>query len=283
MKTRTSFCSLGFGGDREEKNFRCWWALLLLGALLVSGCAGTRQFQHPPGAAGKGSAQGGDFDPVSLREDLLLIQPNFDQPQVSPADTAAESQDPRTSLPKETLPPVYRLQIIAFKTEDLARQRAATLQAMLGVPVRVVAVAERGLFMVQAGEYQTAEEAEALGQRLEALNPDYAEAYVIPRTGRTRLSSAPDEVVAEAGTSFSGWRVLIDQFLTYEEAERLRQEAADRLQRTDVEINFKAPWFKVEVGRFRSEATAQGLVELIQSCGYHNVLKVREKIEVGRP
>ncbi|MBI2505553.1 MAG: SPOR domain-containing protein [Candidatus Latescibacteria bacterium] len=247
-----------------------------MGALLLGGCAGNRQFQHPPG----GAARGGDFDPASLREDLLLIQPTFDRPPVSPADTAAaEFQDLQAALSREALPLVYRLQIIAFKTEDLARQRAATLQTMLGVPVRVVA--ERGLFMVQAGEYKTAEEAEALGERLAALNPDYAEAYVIPRTGRGRSPAAGG--VSETSTSFSGWRVLIDQFLTYEEAERLRQEAADRLQRTDVEIDFKAPWFKVEVGRFRSEATAQELVELIQSCGYRNVLKVREKIEVGRP
>ncbi|MSR81776.1 MAG: SPOR domain-containing protein [Candidatus Latescibacteria bacterium] len=273
------FHSLTFGRGRGGKTYPCWWAMPLLGALLVGGCASNRQFQHPSGAVEKSTAQGGSFDPVSLREDLLLIQPNFDRPQVSRADTAAESQGAQTSLPKETLPSVYRLQIIAFKTEDLARQRAAALQSMLGVPVRVVAVPERGLFMVQAGEYQTAEEAEALCERLVALNADYAEAYVIPRTGRGRPAAAAG-VAVEAATSFSGWRVLIDQFLSYEEAEQLRQEAADRLQRTDVEINFKAPWFKVEVGRFRREAMAQELVELIQSCGYRNVLKVREKIEV---
>lgn len=277
MKKNPRFHSLAFGGGRGEKTYRCWQAWVLLGALFLGGCAGSRQFQ-PPGAG-----RGGAFDPVSLSEDLLLIQPNFDPPPVSPADTAAaEAEDPRATSPRDALPPVYRLQIIAFKTEELARLRAAALQSMLGAPVRVVADAQRGLFMVQAGEYPTAGEAEALYERLVVLNPDYAEAYVIPRTGRARPAAGG---AAEAATSFSGWRVLIDQFLTYEEAEQLRQEAADRLQRADVEVNFKAPWFKVEVGRFRNEAKAQELVELVQSCGYRNVLKVREKIEMqeGRP
>jgi hypothetical protein len=247
---------------------------LLLGALLLGGCAGSRPPQSPPGAG-----RGGAFDPVSLSEEMLLIQPNFAPPPVSPADTAATAAgDARSSSPRDAQPLVYRLQIIAFKTEELARQCAASLESMLRAPVRVVSDAQRGLFMVQAGEYQTAGEAEALYERLVALNPDYAEAYVIPRTGRAR-PAAPG-AVAETATSFSGWRVLIDQFLTYEEAEQLRQEAAAHLQRQDVEVNFKAPWFKVEVGRFRSEAKAQELVELVQSCGYRNVLKVREKIEM---
>ena len=235
--------------------------------------------------------RGGAFDPASLSEDLLLIQPNFEAPAVSPADTAnPRTEDHRAAAPREAQAPVYRLQIIAFKTEELARQRASALQSMLGTPVRVVNDAQRGLYMVQAGEYQTADEAEALYERLVARNPDYAEAYVIPRTGKARPAAATataggTAAGTEAATTFSGWRVLIDQFLSYEEAERLRLEAIDRLQRQDVEINFKAPWFKVEVGRFRNEAKAQELVELVQSCGYRNVLKVREKIEMpeGRP
>lgn len=277
MKNTARFHPLAFGEDRGEKTYRRWRVWALLGALSLGGCAGNRQLQAPTGAG-----RGGAFDPVSLSEDLLLIQPNFDPPPVSPADTvSAESEDPQAAA-RTAQPAVYRLQIIAFKTEELARQRAATLESMLGAPVRVAADLQRGLFMVQAGAYQTAEEAEALYERLVAINPDYAEAYVIPRTGRARPAAGG---AAEAATSFSGWRVLIDQFLTYEEAEQLRQEAAERLQRTDVEVNFKAPWFKVEVGRFRNEVKAQELVELVQSCGYRNVLKVREKIEMqeGRP
>jgi len=132
----------------------------------------------------------------------------------------------------------------------------------------------------QKGERQVAEE--LFRQAIES-NPQYAEAYVIPRPVR-----APGAAWPQAGSPapLSGWRVLIDQFLNYEEAEQLRQEAAERLQRTDIEVNFRAPWFKVEVGHFRSEAQAQELVGLIQSHGYRNVLKVREKIEAsgeGRP
>ncbi len=282
MKNNIYCHSLISAGDREEKTFRHWQVWILLACLLAGGCAGTRPAQPVPGAG-----RGGAFDPVSLSEDLLLIQPNFAAPALSAADTAsAQAEDARLASPREAQPPVYRLQIIAYKTEELARQRAAIIGSMLGVPVRVVADSQRGLFMVQAGEYQSAQEAEALYERLVARNPDYAEAYVIPRTGRASPAAAGGNAGgAEAATSFSGWRVLIDQFLSYEEAEQLRLEAAERLQRQDVEIDFKAPWFKVEVGRFRNEAKAQELVELVQSFGYRNVLKVREKIEMqeGRP
>lgn len=285
MKKNAWFRSQTSGGGRGEKRFRRGPAWLLLGLLLMGGCAGKGRLQPGPGMG-----RAGTFDPVSLSEDLLLIQPNFAAPMVAPADTmGTRAEDGRAAASPGAPAPVYRLQIIAFKTEDLARQRAATLQAMLGVPVRVVADTQRGLYMVQAGEYQTAEEAEALYGRLVGYNPDYAEAYVIPRTGKARPAAATGGASPAAGTgaatSFSGWRVLIDQFLSYDEAEQLRQEASERLQRQDVEINFQAPWFKVEVGRFRNEAKAQELVELVQSCGYRNVLKVREKIEVqeGRP
>ena len=280
----------GFGSrapdPRRRGTRRAGWSLALLGALFLAGCAGNRQFQHPPGATGKANTHGEDFDPAALNEELVLIQPNFAPPPVSPADTAsAGSEGTQSLVPRAAQPQVYRLQIIAFKTEDLARPRAAVLKAMLGVPVRVVS--ERNLFMVQAGECSTADEAEALRSRLVVLNPDYTEAYVIPRTGRAGAAApaGPLASVGMASSSFSGWRVLIDQFLTYEEAEALQREAADRLQRTDIEINFKAPWFKVEVGRFRSETPAQELVELFQSRGYRNVLRVREQIEVqeGKP
>jgi len=281
VKNTIQLRSPALAGGRGVKNCRRWLAVGLWGGLLLGGCAGSGQFQSPSGVG-----RGGAFDPESLSEDLLLIQPSFPPPAVSAADTASgPAADARAAAAQEAQALVYRLQVIAFKTEELARQRAAALQSALGAPVRVVADAQRGLYMVQAGEYQTAEEAEALYERLVAHNPNYAEAYVIPRTGRARPAAGEPAGGTEPATSFSGWRVLIDQFLSYGEAEQLRQEAAERLQRTDVEINFKAPWFKVEVGRFRNEAKAQELVELVQSHGYRNVLKVREKIELqeGRP
>ncbi len=257
-------------------------ALALAAVLLCGswGCAGHRVRQPDPASA-PAVAQWEEFDPGSLDEELLLIQPAFSPPEISPADTAQGTALAPALSPVGLAPPVYRLQIIAFRTEELARQRAAELGALLGAPVRVVA--ERGLFMVQAGQFDSPAGAEALRERLIELRPEYAEAYVIPRPVR-----APGAAWPQAGSPapLSGWRVLIDQFLNYEEAEQLRQEAAERLQRTDIEVNFRAPWFKVEVGHFRSEAQAQELVGLIQSHGYRNVLKVREKIEAsgeGRP
>jgi len=78
-----------------------------------------------------------------------------------------------------------------------------------------------------------------------------------------------------------GWRVLIDQFLSHDEARRLKSKAEKRLRRQDVDVTFKAPWYKVEVGHYRTEAQAQAETEKIGRT-YPNALKVRSQILVPR-
>ena len=77
-----------------------------------------------------------------------------------------------------------------------------------------------------------------------------------------------------------GWRVLIDQYLVHSKAEDLKKEAMRRLQRTDIDVVFKAPWYKVEMGHFRTETEAREWVETIKNKGYSNALKVRAQILV---
>ncbi|MBN98232.1 MAG: hypothetical protein CME16_03120, partial [Gemmatimonadetes bacterium] len=77
-----------------------------------------------------------------------------------------------------------------------------------------------------------------------------------------------------------GWRVLLDQFLNHSDAEKLKRKAMRNLKRQDIDVIFKAPWYKVELGNFRTEAKAQEWVEKIKAKKYNNALKVRAQIFV---
>jgi hypothetical protein len=248
--------------------------LLLLATLAWWGCAGSR----PPASLG-GPRGAEEFDPQSLQEELLLIQPLFPPPEV-PADAAAPDDSGKASAL------VYRVQIMALTNEATARSSAADLERVLGVPVYVVA--ERGYHLVRAGRYASPTEAEALRRRIAAFSPNYADAYVVPRQRRPTLeaeaanglgSFADGASAAPTAGPVFGWRVLIGQFLRQEEAEKLRQEARERLGRMDIDLSFKPPWYRVEVGICRTESEAQTLVEDLQACGYRNALKVRAQIQ----
>jgi hypothetical protein len=78
-----------------------------------------------------------------------------------------------------------------------------------------------------------------------------------------------------------GWRVLIDQFLSHDKANQLKQRAIKRLRRQDIDVTFKAPWYKVEVGHYRTDSEAQAATEPIEAH-YPNALKVRSQILVPR-
>ena len=57
--------------------------------------------------------------------------------------------------------------------------------------------------------------------------------------------------------------------------------AADVVCPDDIDVTFKAPWYKVEVGHYRTEAQAQTVAEKIERY-YPNALKVRSQILVPR-
>ena len=78
-----------------------------------------------------------------------------------------------------------------------------------------------------------------------------------------------------------GWRVLLDQFLSHEEADRLKRKAITRLNRRDIDVTFKAPWYKVEVGHYRLESEAQKAAERIKPR-YPNALKVRSQVLIPK-
>jgi hypothetical protein len=252
------------------------------------------------------------FDPRTLKEDLLLIPPTFalatlhPSVQKSPAPIVAASEpEPQiatevtTSVPLQpaaiTTDKVYRVQLLALSNESAARERQSELELALKVPVYLEQ--RRQLFMVQAGNFATVAEAERLKKRAAQLGPDYDDAYII--TVEQTTSAPPTDIDADRPLSESeetssppsdepvvlvqafGWRVLIDQFLSHEEADRLKRRAMTRLSRSDIDLAFKAPWYKVEVGHFEAESEAQKAAEAIKSR-YPNALKVRSQILIPK-
>lgn len=222
------------------------------------------------------------FDPRSLNEDMLLIQPQFEAPTAPPASAA-----PPPVPEVESAAPVFRVQIMALGDAERAQERAAALEELLRLPVQVED--ERGLYLLRVGAYASAAEARQLRQRLVGLHPDYAGAYVVgddgPVGARDAWADIGEPGEASAGTDRSqqrvpafGWRILLNEFNRYEDAVKLKQEASRRLARDDIDITFDAPYYKVQVGHFRTEADAQNLFERIVFRRYPSALKVRGEI-----
>ena len=154
------------------------------------------------------------------------------------------------------------------------------------------------LYVLQGGDYTTRSEARYLLNRVKELSVDYGDAYVIsvempPENPEKIVEDSPvfssedvpnNDASAQLGERVRtfGWRVLLDQFLSHEEADRLRNRAIARLNRRDVDVTFKAPWYKVEVGHFSVENEAQSAAEEIKRR-YPNALKVRSQVLLPRP
>ena len=273
--------------------------LLLLGLLGAVSCAGPST--GPPnllaGPVDAAQSVRETFDVRSLGEDLLLIQPVFQRASLHEPTVEFKSEptvDPTSKidadLPVEYGPVnVFRLQLVTLSNGAVARTRQAELEQTLGTTVHLITRGEH--FLLQAGQYETRQEAQKLKSRVAALGPDYADAYVISATIETPLSNptatavetqrpAEAEKTTEMVRTF-GWRVLIDQFLSHDEANRLKGRAIKRLRRQDIDVTFKAPWYKVEVGHYRTDPQAQAATEKIEAY-YPNSLKVRSQILVPR-
>ena len=276
--------------------------ILLFTAFAI--CCGCASRVQPPSAALPRPSRPvrEEFDPQSLREDPLLIQPAFSaQPAAAPLEetetTHPEVPSPSSGeiLAEETATrEIYRVQLMALSNGDAARQRRIELESDLGVPVHVEP--EHNLFMVRAGEYPTIEEAERLRKQIIAFSAAYADAYVVADRASV---SRPPAAVDDAEEDFPieptvsddlpppvlvpafGWRVLIDKVDSYREAQRLKRTAADRLRRTDIDVTFKTPYYNVEVGHFRTKVEAQQALERIEGR-YPNALILPTQILVPK-
>ncbi len=277
---------------------------LVAALLLWAGCAAG---PRPSSAGGSPSSRADrpvreEFDPRSVSEDLLLIPPSFARPRAgTSSQPAPEPLGPPEATVLETAPatpvvepePVwgtaYRVQIMALRSEEMARQSAAELAQDLGQAVTVEP--QRDFFVVRVGTFGDRSEAESLKERLADRDSDYAGAFVVEVEAAAALDADAD--AAEPADESPplpvepeptlvpafGWRVLLHQFLDYPEADRFRKDAVRRLGRRDVQVIFKAPWYKVEFGNFRTEIEAQQWVEDVRD-EFKNALKVRGQILV---
>ncbi len=255
---------------------KTYFFLLLLALLGTAHCASAPRWRSDAGDSEPVRRE--EFDPRTLDEDLLIEPVQRENREQAPvrAEPEASAQDP--TLAGSTS--VYRLQLVALSNEAIARQRRAELERTLGV--RVYLVVRNAHSVLQAGQYATYAAAAALKEQVAALGPDYADAYVV----EVPTSAGPNAVPAEAApemVSITGWRVLIDQFLAHDhdKAVRLAEEAKKRLKREDINVILRGPYYKIEVGNYRTEAQAQAAAERIGRY-YPNALKVRSQIIVSQ-
>ena len=276
--------------------------LLLIGLLGALSCAGpstTPSLLAGPAEAAQTIRE--TFDTRSLGEDLLLIQPVFQRANLNHpvSDLVGEITTEPAVLAEVDIAPdlpvesgsvdVFRLQLVTLSNEAIARKRQTELQQALATTVHLINRGEH--FLLQAGQYETYQEAEKLKEHVANLGADYADAYVISATIEATLEGpvhteimTPSPIEPEAAIELVrtfGWRVLIDQFLSHDKANQLKQRAIKRLRRQDIDVTFKAPWYKVEVGHYRTDSEAQAATEPIEAH-YPNALKVRSQILVPR-
>ena len=297
-------------GELGTSFLRLHPAGLLLSAMISgSSCAGqAKQVAQPvPQDTDVASPLAEEFDPRSVREDLLLIEPSFAPPSRRPGIPAAESSAREGTFRTPIRDPggsgsaarerqgAYQVQVVALRNEAAALQLAESLEGQLGVEVNVIP--HNRLHALRAGRFTGPGAAHALKARISEMRSDFADAFVVredahvkvetstasPSPGFERERDLPEPADA-GGVRAPGWRVLIDQFLELTAAEEFRRKAVERLDREDVEINFQQPWYKVEVGQFSAgeEAAAQELVALVKRRGFPHALKVRGEVTVPK-
>ena len=247
------------------------YPILLLALLATAHCASAPRWRTDSGDAAPTSRE--EFDPRSLDEDLLIEPVQREKEESDQTQTPAVPAQDRAPVASAS---VYRLQLLALSNEAMARQRRAELERALGVRVYLVARNEHSV--LQAGQYATRAEAAALKEQVSALGPDYADAYVVEVPASAVSDSGPVEPELELVTTI-GWKVQIAQFLEHDKASRLVADAKKRLKREDINVVFKEPYYKIEVGNYRTEAQAQAAAEQIGKY-YPLALKVRSQILV---
>ena len=264
--------------------------------LLALGCASAPPPDRGPVTPRPPSnTPGEDFDPQSLQEDLLLIQPTF-APPTTDLPTPPPVDPPQPDLPDETGTAVrteFRVQIQALSNRSIAFRNAVELAQQFDDPVYLVE--DDDFFAVRIGSFPTYEAAEELRKELVAFLPQYPDSYVTDRhqpahatvlvdPGDSVWNPNPDMLPSSGDgepVKGPGWRVLLEQFNEFEQAEDFRRQAIERLGRQDIDTTFQTPYYKVLLGHFplAQEQDAQEMVNRIRRR-YPNALKVRGQINL---
>ena len=98
--------------------------------------------------------------------------------------------------------------------------------------------------------------------------------------GQYSGSDSHEEPPVELVRTF-GWRILLGQFRTHDEAVKFQRSSMRRLRRDDVDVKFQAPWYKVLTGHFRRKTEAQQLVERVRAH-YRNATTTRGEVFLPR-
>ena len=293
-------------------------------ALSATGCASHAQtapaYRETAPAGSTEATVREEFDPARFREDLILIQPVFPPPTVNPEPVepviAVNVIDSADSVDVT----IYRVQVIALRREESARNIADELRRRFDVPTEVVPQGK--LFAVHAGSMASAADARSLQAQIAALSLGYEGAFLVKvrrsfpveeasdalsnrPAGDHRLeadlsadSLAADPPIDDQPTPdiepppepeelvrIQGWRVLIDQFMDLDGprgALQHRRQVMKRLKRDDVDVKFEAPWYKVLAGTFRTSTEAQKFVERCRALGYRTAARVPGEVYLPR-
>lgn len=239
------------------------------------------------------------FDPATLQNDHFVIQPTFsrDKNQFSFTDTShsvIRTANPEKEIEKNTIELIeqnatstqiskklYRVQLLALSNGKNSRERYQKLTEQLSEPVYIQ---KRGaLFLISAGNFSKKESATEFRDYVIKLSEEYRDAFVISvEKPMTNIVKNPAVSESRNNSNFKdfptfGWRVLLDQFLAPKQANSLREKAISLLKRQDIDVIFKAPWYKVEVGHYTHENSVQIAAEQIQRI-FPTAIKVRSQI-----
>jgi len=236
------------------------------------------------------------FDPSILKDDFFVIQPTFSRNEIpfakSNTDPSKDTNEQKASLQiidtsikekpsvTQNKQQVFRVQLLALSNGRNSRKRYRKLTEQLSEPVYIQ---KRGnLFLISTGNFSERQSAIAFKNHVIKLSEDYSDAFVIavqkPLTNDLKKDKTPPRLSnnVEQFSTF-GWRVLLDQSLIQKQANTVKEEAVIQLRRQDIDVIFKAPWYKVEVGHYTTENAVQIATEKIQRL-YPNAIKVRSQI-----
>ena len=150
-------------------------------ALSATGCASHAQtaptYRETAPAGSTEATVREEFDPARFREDLILIQPVFPPPTVNPGPVepviAVNVIDSADSVDVT----IYRVQVIALRREEGARNIADELRRRFDVPTEVVP--QGNLFAVHVGRMASAADARSLQAQIAALSLGYEGAFLV--------------------------------------------------------------------------------------------------------
>lgn len=92
-------------------------------------------------------------------------------------------------------------------------------------------------------------------------------------------SSADQKKKVLAGTT-DGFRVLVLSTDNIEEANQIKADVNDKVDRNEVYIDFEPPFYKVKVGDFSDQKSADNLRFMLNQLGYKEAKVIKDKINV---